>query len=690
MKATLINYIKFLFFITVVSACVNCTSEGHVKNNNNTSVNDSILVWIKNSKNKAVSDSTRNENLVKAYQLNKFTKSDSLKNRVLLRVSSQAYKLEDSILFKQAIEESHKLSLKLKDTFSLAQHHWHKGLYFSNKESLDSTFHHYFKAFKHYESINEKIYAGRMLYSMSKAQKNIGDYTGSEISSFQAISRFDKNKHQLYLYRCYNVLGVVYQNLGEFKKAQDHYEIALNYLQEVKNKGTRIEATLNNIGLMYNRQGKYNDAIESFKKALKNNTLKKKDISFYAKLIDNLAYSRLLNDDTLNVKQDFLKALEIRDSADFTSGIVISKLHLSEYALVKKDTIKAIEYVKESLDLAKSVNNNRDYLVALKLLSEIDSKNAKKHLVNYISLNDSLQVKERKLRNKFTRIRYQTDEHIKLADEENSEKIMVVAISTTIIIILLLLYYVRYQRGKNRELVLEGEQQRANENIYSLLLQQQAKLEEGRLNERHRISQELHDGLLGKIFATRMRFDFLDIEGDTVVKDKYQLYISELQEIEKEMRVISHELKNELLSSKADYTQIIQHLISEQSIIADFKYVFEVEDTVHWSLISDAIKINCYRVIQEAILNIAKHAQATQVSFNFTFKDGNLVLTIQDNGVGFDSSKNNKGIGLQNITARIKKLKGTFAITSSLGQGALLTIGIPVAELKTDVNTISK
>ena len=650
-------------------------------------MNDSISIWIKKSKNKADTITIRKGNLIKAYNSNKLTKNDSIKNRILLRISSEAKKLKDSVLFKQTIEESHKLSLKLKDTFSLAQHHWHKGLYFSKKESLDSTFQNYYKAFKHYESINEKAYAGRMLYGMANAQKDIRDYTGSEISNFQAISRFDKNKHQLYLYRCYNSLGVVYKELGEHKKALEYNKTALNYLQKVKNKGTRKEGSLNNIGLVHIRQGKFNDAIGSFKKGLKNNTLKKDNISLYAKLVDNLAYSKLLKGDTINVQQDLYKALKIRDSLNYISGILISNLHLSKYYLYKKDTLKAIEYTKESLRLAKSVDNNRDYLAALELLSEIDSKNSKKHLINYISLNNSLHVNDRKLRNKFTRIRYQTNELSKQADKENSEKLMVAAISTTIIIILLLLYFVRHQRGKNRELVLEGEQQRANENIYSLLLEQQAKLEEGRLNERHRISQELHDGLLGKIFATRMRFDFLDIEGNDIIQEKYQLYLGELQEIEKEMRVISHELKNELLSSKADYTQIITHLITEQSNIANFKYKIDIEDTVHWSLISDVIKINCYRVIQEALQNIIKYAKATHVSVRFSFKNNVLVLHIQDNGVGFDNSKNNKGIGLQNITARIKKLKGTFVITSSLGQGALLTIHIPVTELRAGVKT---
>ena len=99
------------------------------------------------------------------------------------------------------------------------------------------------------------------------------------------------------------------------------------------------------------------------------------------------------------------------------------------------------------------------------------------------------------------------------------------------------------------------------------------------------------------------------------------------------------------------------------------------------------VKINCYRIIQEALQNINKYAKATRVTISFSFQNTKLELCIRDNGVGFDISKNNKGIGLQNITARIKKLKGTFVITSSLGQGALLTIHIPVTELRAGVKT---
>jgi len=686
-----IDRIQYTFIIIILlSIFIQCTNNPHFNENKSTEQKDSINLLIENTKTKSLSLQEKKIKLLTAYKLSKIQTNDSIRKKYLLKIAFQAYKLNDSTFFKLTNKEACNLSIKLRDTLNIARTYWNYGLFYSKNGNLEASFDHYYKAYNYYELINHIEYSGKMLYNMAFIQGRLKAFTDSETNAFNAISKFKLSKNNLLLYRCYNLLGNIYKELGKYKTATTYHKKALTHLQELENKKTYQEGVYNNIALSHLKQGDYKVAKSYFLRALNTDSLDSKNPKLYAKIKDNLAYTRLLSGDTLGVKEDLIQSLKIRDSLQFIDGIIINKIHLAEYYLKIKDTSKALYSIKEANTLATLNSNNRDILASLSLLSTIDTKNADNYFIKFQKLTNELQLKERNLRNKFARIRFETDEYIEEADKQSSEKLMVATISTTIIIILLLLYFLRHQRGKNRELALEGEQQRANENIYSLLLQQQAKLEEGRLNERHRISQELHDGLLGKIFATRMRLDFLDIEGNAVIQEKFQLYLGELQEIEKEMRVISHELKNELLSSKADYTQIITHLIAEQSNIANFKYKIEIEDTVHWSLISDIIKINCYRVTQEALQNIIKYAKATKVSVSFSFKDNTLVLNIQDNGVGFDSSKNNKGIGLQNITARIKKLKGTFVIISSLEQGALLTIRIPVTELKADVKSISK
>ena len=676
MKFQTIKHFSYFLIILYLNVFNSCSKNKQGKLDIVAKANDSVSYYLKKSKNNLYSEENRKNSLKKSFKINYSNNNDSLKIKNSLRIAFQAYNLNDSILFRQMSNESLHLAIKLKDSLSLAQFHWNEGLFYYKNEKLDIAYSHYLDAYKYYESLNNKFLSARMLYNMSIIQNDVKDYTGSEILTFQAIKKFDKNKHPLYLYRCYNNLGTVYSNLKEFDKGIEYYELALEYLDAVENKKTREESVFNNLGLLYTNKRDFKTANIYFLKALKNDSLKKINISLYAKLIDNLAHNKILNGETLNVKKDLFEAKKIRDSINYLSGIIISNLHISNYYLLKSDTINAINYAKESLRLAKKVDNNRDYLAALKLLSQIDTVNTNKYLRTYLKINDSLHDDERKLRNKFTRIRFETNNYIKEADRQALNKIIVLFTSTLIIIILLLLQYLRRQKSKNKELVLEAEQQKANKDIYNLLLKQQAKLEEGRLIERRRISQDLHDGVLGKLFATRMRLDFLEIEGTKDIQDNYQKYLEELQGAEEEIRVISHALNSQVFEEDFNFKLIIEHLLNEQSSILN--YIIIVKENINWDLITDIIKINCYRVIQEATQNINKHSKAKNIRISFLLINNTLKLQIEDDGVGFDIKKCKKGIGIQNMTNRIKKLKGSIEIISKIKTGTTLKINIPI------------
>ena len=80
--------------------------------------------------------------------------------------------------------------------------------------------------------------------------------------------------------------------------------------------------------------------------------------------------------------------------------------------------------------------------------------------------------------------------------------------------------------------MFDNDQQKANEKIYLMTLKQQEKLENEKIKERNRISEELHDGVLGKLFGTRMNLGFLAIDGDKKTLKQHRFYLDELQTIE--------------------------------------------------------------------------------------------------------------------------------------------------------------
>lgn len=660
-----------------IALSLQCCKEKAIKEGTvNLNKVDSIPIWINQAKGSNLDYNSKQNLLLKAYRLSLKRKNDSVKVNMLRTLTNEFYKLNDTTIFLEANDKTYNLSVQLKDTFTTADVFWNKGNYFSDKEILDSSYYYFYKAQKLFSTIGQNYYSAKMLYNMSVIQKDLKDYTGSEITTFKAIEIFKENNNYLNLYRCYNNLGVVFSNLEEYDKSIEYHTLALDFLDKVEDKKTFPITNLNNIGLAYQSKRDYDNAIKYFNRGLEYPDLDQVNPNLYSKLLDNLTYSRFLKGDNNNIEKDFKRALEIRDSINFTSGSIISKLHLSEFYANQRDTLKALDFAKQALSLSQEVNNNRDQLEALLLLSKLDKSESSNFLNSYIKLNDSLQSYERAIRDKFTRIRFETDEYIERTEKLSFQKTIIIFSGIGAILILSLLYFIKIQRSKNKQLSLERDQQQANEEIYKLMLAQQSKLEEGRLEERNRISEELHDGVLGKMYGTRMSLGLLDLEDVDQAKKQQKLYLQDLQKIEKEIRTISHELKNEILLSKTDYFQLIETLLEKQS--GNFKYKIEEDKNVDWSNVNDSVKMNLYRIIQEVVQNINKHAQATRVDFHFSLKENRLNLAIQDNGVGFEVKKSYKGIGIKNIESRIRRLHGEFSIASVKGSGTQFNIIIPI------------
>ena len=95
------------------------------------------------------------------------------------------------------------------------------------------------------------------------------------------------------------------------------------------------------------------------------------------------------------------------------------------------------------------------------------------------------------------------------------------------------------------------------------------------------------------------------------------------------------------------------------------------------SILDNKIKIHLYRILQETMQNTYKHAKASKVDITFSLEKNTLNLSIVDNGVGFDANKSKKGIGLKNISDRLKEIKGKLDIQTQLQQGTTIHIYVP-------------
>jgi len=638
---------------------------------------DSIAVWIKAAKNNTYSSKRQKAFLEKAYHQLLPQQATNSKANQLSIIAYRFYELKDTLNFKKINEETLELAYKLKDSFVIADAQWSYADYYLNGEIYDKAYQHFTLAYNHFNGIHKEYETARMLYSMAFIRGRYRDYTGSEVLTFEAIKKFKSLKNNKYLYESYNRLGLLQNDIQDYDKALFYHKKALEYINKLENKEKYIPANLNNIGLTYLEKGEYQEAINYFYLTLKENL----DKSRYARTIDNLAYSKLMLGDTVKVKKHLVEALRIRDSLNDKAGIVYNKIHLSGYYSHLQDTLNAIKYAKEANILANQIKNGRDYLRSLAQLADLEPKKAKQYLRRYIQYNDSLIAVERKVQNKFTRIDFETDEYIEETERLSEQKIWILSSSGGVLLILSLLYFLRIQKSKTEKLLLETEQQKANEQVYLLTIQQQTILEEEKVKERNRISEELHDGVLGKLFGTRVGLGFLEVSADDNIKEQHQSFLDELQEIEKEIRDVSHKLNTSFESATINFSTIIEQLLKDKSAIGNFNYELQISELIEWNGIDQVTKVNIYRILQEALQNIIKHANAQQVAVDISTQNHNLVIHIKDNGEGFQVQKKKKGIGMKNIQSRVQKLKGTLEVSSTIGEGTTILIKTPMQTL---------
>jgi signal transduction histidine kinase len=211
------------------------------------------------------------------------------------------------------------------------------------------------------------------------------------------------------------------------------------------------------------------------------------------------------------------------------------------------------------------------------------------------------------------------------------------------------------------------------------MLAQQLKLEEGKQLEKKRFSEELHDGVLGRLFGARLSLDSLNAKNDEDSVEARLKYIEELKSIETEIRQISHGLNSTVFSRDILFTEAIEQLIEIQNTLESnnpSKYQFINDYIIHWESMPNNIKVHLYRIVQEALQNIHKHAMAKNGVVSFIKEKDDILLRIEDDGSGMVINKVKKGIGLKNIKSRVEQMKGILKVDSEKGKGTTITVKI--------------
>jgi two-component system NarL family sensor kinase len=651
---------------------------------------DSIVFYLKQVNKGDIE--LRLKNALQAKKLSEQHSSNYLKLKSHLELSSMYFETDryhlshlktmyNNTMFLNDSHKALKLAAKLNDTTSLAKVYKNLGYYFFDK-SLDSAYYYDNKAEKLYRALHDHFNTAVVLLDIALLQQDEKDYTGSEITCISGLFLLDKleetNEVVRYKSYFYNNLGILFKELGQYEESIKYNLRAIELKKRLKgNNKYLIDDQINNLANVYKSSKEYDLAIKYYNELLENKNLRNERPDFYAVVLDNYAHTRFLSENYEQLPDLFLEALRICDSIGDSYKTIVINQHLARYYNFRKQPDSAKYYAYRAKDLAYPKYTN-ELLESYSVVAEVeDDSIAVEYYSKYIKLNDSIIKNERAIRDKFTRIQYETDK----IEEENvkitRERMWLLITSIVLVISSFLLYIVITQRNRNNELKFIQKQQEANEEIYNLMLNQNESVEEARVFEKKRISQELHDGVLGRLFGTRLSLDSLNM-GTTpeAIKARSQ-YINELQTIEQDIRKVSHELNTDFVAGSG-FVDIINTLVETQAGIYELQYKIEHDGAINWDDISNKNKIHIYRILQETLHNIYKHAKAQKINIRFNLKNDVIWLVIEDDGVGFDANKAKSGIGLKNINSRIKDIQGSLNIISEKNKGTTIQIEIPL------------
>ena len=227
----------------------------------------------------------------------------------------------------------------------------------------------------------------------------------------------------------------------------------------------------------------------------------------------------------------------------------------------------------------------------------------------------------------------------------------------------------------------------AEEHIHTLTQQ----LMQAQENERQMISRELHDRVGQDLSSLRIGLDTL-IDNQPGVLPETRQRVSELSKLLQDSIMVIRDLSYDLRPPSLDQLGLVRTILQYAHDFSE-KTGLSVDFTSagmdHLRLDSDT-EINLYRLVQEGLMNIQKHADARHVSIRLVASYPNIILRIEDDGKGFDvkerlvTALNEKRMGLRSMEERVSLLEGKIRIQSRSGKGTKVLIEVPYEEKKSE------
>jgi two-component system, NarL family, sensor kinase len=478
-----------------------------------------------------------------------------------------------------------------------------------------------------------------------------------------------------------SAIGILYLNNAQCDSAARYIQNATRLHQQMKD-SFNLMMDLLNTGSVLACQGKKEDAITFYKQTL---TLsrKKGNVAVELNAMYNLANVSSLTgkneEAALQVNELLSRAKELNNKTVILNATTL----YASIKLNKKDYKAAILNAKEALKTAKEmasvafIASCYDIMINASKASG-DYETAFQTLTAEKKFNDSLS----KIKNTRYLERLKGEYNLDLKNKELNEKTLlleqkakdsrsknsIIALLIALLISFLVFFYLYKGRRKAQQLL--------QEQALTLVKQQQdfKSFMDGQESERKRIASDLHDGLAQNLVMLGIKVASVKSETE-VEKEKKQEVQNEINQLINETRKIAYNMMPDVLI-ELGLQKALKSLVNRMNQMNTLS--FELKYQEPFLPISSSAEIQLYRIVQEALNNVIKHAKASWCEVNICSTNSGIKLIISDNGRGFDrKEQKQEGMGLKSLTSRVNSLGGTYKLVTAPGLGCKIIVDLP-------------
>ena len=537
------------------------------------------------------------------------------------------------------------------------------------------------------EKLGDKKDIASSLSKIANIKTEDGKYGEALEMQLRVLRLYEELNIQPYIAHTCNNIGQLYNNINKYSLSNTYLMRAYTIEKEIGDV-YGMPITLAVIGSNYSDLQQPDSAIKYLGKA---KTLFKEveDYTSYAIACNNLGHMYRKLKDTKKGKENYEEALSVSKQIGDSSGIALFANNLANILIDDSEFIEAENILLNSLDISKKLGLGENILKIYQSLTGlyIQTKDAVKadfYFDKYRQQKDSIFSSETALQFSEAQTKFDVEKKdLELAKNkaeiETKEKQAfvknIIIISIIVLSILLGITGFLFYRKKQieQQAKLDSEIAHQKEIRTKAILEAEEK-------ERRRIAQDLHDGVGQLLSAAKLNLSNLDSKIATQTEEQklaMQNALSLVDDSVKEVRAVSHNMMPNTLI-KLGLASAVREFITKLGNAPTLKVDLEIVglDT----RLDNQIETVLYRVIQEIVNNIIKHAKASQISMQLIRHDTELNIMIEDNGVGFDTNQldNFEGIGLKGIQTRIEFLNGSVHFDSSIGRGTTVIIDIPL------------